>query len=155
MERAELSRELGELVTLQEGAIDQHPPKTGAVYKQGRAAFLPAQRTTLLEMENASAITESDLTLASQYVLSSSFISAWYHLLGDKQRRDQAAHSCCTVISGLGLPPEQLMLRYLDSERRWRALMKQEGIAPGAVRRLLKWIVLVIVAAVILRSCFS
>jgi hypothetical protein len=65
-------------------------------------------------------------------MLSSSFISAWYHLRGDKDQRDTAAYSCCALRASLtGASDEQMMTRDIDMEQIWRRTMRQERIGPS------------------------
>lgn len=146
MDKYETLQQIAELLDLQENAIQQHPVKTATVYLKGRSAFIEGQGTaTETEWAHFLSLSLDELSLMHRYMLSSSFISAWYHLSGDKNQRDKTAHSCSTLVASLGPDPEQVMLKYIERERLWRDIMKYEGIAPQTFR----FIVPTIIAAVI------
>lgn len=131
MEAQDLLRQMAELLDLQEKAIYDHPPETAAVYEKGKAAFATGQGTASdTEWSRSMGLSLDDLSLMHRYMLSSSFISAWYHLARQKDQRDKAANSCSLLVAGLGLDPEDVMHRYIQYEQLWRRTMKHEGIAP-------------------------
>lgn len=131
METQALLRQVAELLESQEQAIQQHPPETAQAYRKGRDAFMAGQGTTAEEDWMRSAeLSLEDVALLHRYMLSSSFMSAWYHLRGQRAQRDKAAHSCALVVTEFGLDAEGVMLRYIDYERLWRRVMKAEGLAP-------------------------
>lgn len=134
-DKAGLLKEVAALLNSQEHGIQQHPPETGDVYRKGRDAFLSGQQTATEEpWMRAAGLTLSELALLRRYMLSCSFISAWYHVHGDKAQRDKAAHSCAILVSGFGEDPEEVMRRYIEYEKLWRQVMKAEGIAPPRIR---------------------
>ena len=129
-------RQIAELWAEQESAIQNHPPATSAVYMEGRAAFMKGQKSAKEEdWMRLSGITFDELSLIHRCMLSSSFISAWWHLSADKKQRDAMAQSCCLVVTSLlGLDfGERVMRRYLDYENDWLRIMKAEGVAPRRV----------------------
>jgi hypothetical protein len=131
VDKKETLAEIAELVALQERAIANHPPKVGAVFERGRGAFLAAEAEAIDEDALMRlGLTRDEAMTASKYMLSSSFISAYYHLLGDKARRDQGAHSCTMLIGSLGEDSEQTFRQYLRCEQLWRETMRRERIAP-------------------------
>jgi hypothetical protein len=135
VKKQDVLNEVAGLLESQEEAIRHHPPATAEVYRKGRDAFVSGQHAAAEEPWMRSAdLTLEDLTLLRNYMLSSSFISAWYHLHGDKAQRDKAANSCALIVAGLGENPEQVMRRYLHYERLWRRVMKAEGITPSRWR---------------------
>lgn len=129
MDRQELLREIASLIESQESAISQHPPATVRVYQKGRDAFVEGQGSSVQQdwMGTAGLIL-ADIALVQRYMLSSSFISSWYHLKGQQEQRDKAAHSCATLVSGLGLDGDGVLLRHIEYERLWRRAMKAEGV---------------------------
>ena len=150
MDKQELLGQMAELVALQERAIQEHPVKTATAYEKGRDAFIEGQgATTDTEWSRSMALSLDELSLMHRYMLSSSFISAWYQLSGEKPKRDQAADSCSLLVSGLGLDPEQVMGRYIQYEQLWRRTMKHGGIAPNRVASWALVIALFVVAVVL------
>lgn len=134
MNKHEKLGQISELIDLQEKAIHNHPPATYSVYCKGRDAFIQGQETAAeTEWSRAMSLSLDELSFIHRYMLSSSFISAWYHLRGDKANRDKAAQSCSLLIGSLTSNPEQVMLRYIKYEQLWRQTIKKEGIAPRRV----------------------
>ncbi len=135
VKKQDVLNEVAELFESHEEAIRHHPPATAEVYRKGRDAFVSGQHAAAEEpwMQVAN-LTLEELMLLRGYMLCSSFISAWYHLHGDKAQRDKAANSCVLIVAGLVEDPEQVMRRYLDYERLWRQAMKAEGITPSRWR---------------------
>ncbi|MGQ0816357.1 MAG: hypothetical protein ACT4O1_18160 [Gemmatimonadota bacterium] len=133
--RQDLLSEVADLLESHEQAIASHPPATAEVYRKARDAFLTGQETAVEEpWMRAAGLNLDDLTLLRQYMLASSFISAWYHLHGDMTQRDKAANSCALLVAGFGEDPEQVMRRYIGYEQLWRRTLRVEGIAPSRWR---------------------
>ncbi|HET7550446.1 MAG TPA: hypothetical protein VFK04_04100 [Gemmatimonadaceae bacterium] len=113
-----------------EHAIRQHPAATLAVYESnlamlGRASFEWATADVpSLRMEDAAMI--------DRYMLAMAFISAWYHLHGDKPRRDTAAQSAAILVSAVGLEGVFVFKALLYYEREWRKLLRGAGIGSKA-----------------------
>jgi hypothetical protein len=146
MDKQETLKQLLDLIGMQERAIQEHPAKTAAVYVGCRNAFIEGQSTAEEnDWTQAMSLTLDELSVMHQCMLSSSFISAWYHLAHDKANRDKMAHSCCTLVSSLGPDPRGVMQRYIEYEQMWRQTMRTEGIAP---RRFSVVAVLAVVAAI-------
>ena len=155
MNKPEMLHQIADLVDLQESAIQQHPAEIVAVYTKGRDAFIEGQRVAKeAEWTRATPLTLDELSLMHRYMLSSSFISAWYHLAGDKANRDKATHSCCTLVASLGPTSEQVMHKYIEYEQLWRRTMKYEGVAPGRFG-LIGLIIILAIIGVILIVIFS
>jgi len=136
MERAEILKEISELASILNGSIEQRGGKNKIVYDKNVSDFLNSQLNSqdFLDWSKDLSVSETELNYVLEYMTSSSFISAWYHLSGNKAKRDKAAHSCSTLISGLGKDPEPVMLKYLEFERFWRRAIKNEGVAPKNLR---------------------
>lgn len=155
MERAEILKEISELASILNGSIEQRGGKNKIVYDKYVSDFLNSQLNSqdLLDWTKDLAVSETELNNILEYMTSSSFISAWYHLSGNTAKRDKAAQSCSALISGLGKDPKLVMLRYLEFERFWRRALKDEGIAPKNLRLLgLVLLTIVIIALFVLLS---
>ena len=57
------------------------------------------------------------------------FMSAWYHLQGDKAYRDKAAQSAALLTSAAGIDPDFAFKALLGYEKLWRTAFRQHGIA--------------------------
>lgn len=144
MNKQEILQKIAELVELQEKAIQDHPPETSLVYRKGRDAFVTGQSTAEeTKWSRSMSLSLDELSLMHRYILSSSFVSAWYHLSGDKAQRDKAAQSCSILIAGLGPQPGDVMRRYIEYEQLWRRTMKSEGITPR--RFTVLWIFIIVI----------
>lgn len=151
MDKAEMLAQFAELIEQQEDAIHQHPPKVSTVYIKGRDAFGKGQSTAQeTEWSKTMSLTLEDLSLMHRYMLSSSFISAWYHLAGDMPNRDKAAQSCSLIVASLGPDPGDVMRKYIEYERWWRRAMKHEGLAPRRFGTLGLAIILAIIGATLI-----
>jgi hypothetical protein len=135
-------------ITDAEAAIGRHPPATQSVYDEGKRTFLASQaKAEETDWSRTTGLSLAELSLMHQYLLATSFISAWYHVHGDKKRRNEATWPRCLLVSGLGFSPEDVLHRYMDYERAWRNSMRAAGI--GASRGWV-WLVLLLFALVIL-----
>ena len=150
VDKDDIVRRMLELADLQEHAIHQHPAKVAAVYVKCRDAFMESQRSAEgNEWSRSTFLAPDELLLMHRYMLSSSFISAWYHLRGDRSKRDQAAHSCCILMAGLGFDPELTLRTYIEHEQLWRLTMRHEGVAPRPVRGVGLFVVLAIIGIIL------
>ena len=131
MNKKEVLGEISELIAMQESAIQQHRRKLVAVYENAQNVIKNGQHK-IWESEIGETLPFKDYEISQiqHYITSSSFISAWYHLTGEKENRDKAVHSCVALISSLGADPEEVMRKYIESEQLWRSIMKKEGVAP-------------------------
>jgi len=131
VDKKEVLREISELIAMQESAIQRHPRKLVVVYENLRNVIKSGQHTSWeSETGETLPLNEQEISQIQHYITCSSFISAWYHLAGEKPNRDKAAHSCATVISSLGPDSEEVMRKHIESEQLWRRVMKKEGVAP-------------------------
>jgi hypothetical protein len=94
-----------------EEAIRQHPHETASLYEKGRRAFLEGQATAKTDWSRSAGLPRHELALICHYLLASAFIAAWDHVSKDRTRRDQATSPACLLVSGLGLPPEDVLHR--------------------------------------------
>ena len=132
MDKKEALREITEIIARQETAIQNHNKKSVSVYENTREVLKSGQHTSW-ESENGESLPLSDheVTRIQKYITSSTFISVWYHLAGEKQNRDKAAHSCATLISALGPNPDEVMRKYIETEQLWRRVIKKAGASPS------------------------
>jgi hypothetical protein len=106
MGRPDILVELQQLTAEQERAISSHPPETAAVYSRGRDAFLEGHtKVPEGEWSRSAGLSLDEFATLHRYMLSSSFISAWYHLHGHGGARDKAVHSCSLLVSSVGSMP--------------------------------------------------
>jgi uncharacterized coiled-coil protein SlyX len=151
LNKEEVLREISELIAMQESAIQRHPRKLGAVYENVRDVIKSGQHT-IWESETGETLPLNDheISQIQHYLTCSSFISAWYHLAGEKENRDKAAHSCATLISSLGPDPEEVMRKYIESEQLWRRAMKKEGVAPRKIGIFTIILIVLIIGAILM-----
>jgi hypothetical protein len=151
MNKKEALREISEIIAMQESVIQQHNKKLVSVYENTREVLQSGQHTSW-DSESCEPLLLSDheITQIQKYITSSSFISAWYHLAGEKQNRDKAAHSCASLISALGPNPEDVMLKYIETEQLWRRVMKKEGVSPKKFGVLAIIFIALIVSAILM-----
>lgn len=150
MDKNEALREISEIITMQERAIQKHPKKLVSVYENTRDVIKSGQHTSW-DTENGETLPlhDNEISQIQKYITSSSFISAWYHLAGEKQNRDKAAHSCATLISALGPNPEEVMRKYIETEQLWRRVMKKEGVSPSKIGVVAIILIALIVGAIL------
>jgi hypothetical protein len=117
-------------------AIRNHPPETVATYQEGLRAFLEGQEgadpTDAAAAATAVGLGVEDLKMVRLYLVTMAFMAAWYHLHGDKSRRDAAAHSAATLVGGTGIDPENAFKEFLNHERLWRSALEAHGIGRRA-----------------------
>jgi len=150
MDRKETIREIGEIIAMTEKAIENHPPKLIATYKRMRDVYIAGQHTS---WESTSgdivSLTDSEVSLINHYITCSSFITAWYHLAGEKQKRDQGANSCTILVSSLGLDDAEVLRKYIETERLWRSRMKKAGVAPKRIGAIIIFVLVLIIIALV------
>ena len=114
VDKATLISQMKALTQEHETAIGHHPAETIAVYRKARDAFMQGQAgASDTDWSRSVGLSLDELSVIHRYMLSSSFISAWYHLYGDKQRRNTAANSCCLLVAGVGLGPEAVYFVFI------------------------------------------
>lgn len=122
--------EISELVSMQETAIKNHPTATQRLYQENKDVLRSSQHSSWNDYQTTSKhpLKRSDVSNINNYIVTSSFLSAWYHLKGLQENRDKATHSCVGLISGLDIPPEEIMRKYIRTEQLWRNSMQKRGI---------------------------
>lgn len=146
----EILREISEIFSMNENAINSHPKKIVSLYNELKMLLRSGQHQNWEnEYENASLIlSSSDIVSINNYIVSSSFISAWYHLDNDKEKRDKATHSCVALISSLGLKTDGVMRKYIETEKLWRRAMKNIGLGSKKYVGLIIAVIIIIIGVV-------
>lgn len=131
MDKREALKEITEIIAMQEAAIKKHNDKLVSAYENTRDVIESGQHSSW-DTENGEPLplSNNEISQIQKYITNSSFISAWYHLAGEKQNRDKAAHSCATLIAALGPNPEEVMRKYIETEQLWRRVIRQSGASP-------------------------
>jgi len=109
-----------------EEGIRSHPSETVSVYEEGKRAILHGQADAEeSDWSRSAGFSLNELATAYNYLSAMAFISAWYHLNGNRAKRDAATSPPCLLVSGLlGFSPEDVLRRYLEFEIVWRRLLK-------------------------------
>jgi hypothetical protein len=151
MDKKETLREISEIIAMQESAIQKHPRKLASVYENTRDVLKSGQHTSWdSESGETLPLSDHEISQIQKYITSSSFISAWYHLAGEKQNRDKVAHSCATLIAALGPDPQEVMRKYIETEHLWRRVMKKEGVSPSKIGVIAIILIALIVGTILL-----
>ncbi len=151
MDKREVLGEITEIVAMQEAAIQKHNAKMISAFENTREVIESGQHSSW-DGENGEPLPlgDAEISQIQKYITSSSFISAWYHLVGEKQNRDKAAHSCATLVAALGPNPEEVMRKYIETEQLWSRVMKQSGASPSKISLVAVILLLLIVGAIAL-----
>lgn len=129
MNKEQTIKEITEIFVMQEEAIKSHEQKLIELYETSKNVMLAGQRAEWnVELPDTIHPSSSEVEIANKYIVSSSFISAWYHIMKDEKRRDSLAHSCSNLISGIGISSEEVFYKYLQTEALWRNQMNKVGI---------------------------
>jgi uncharacterized protein (UPF0335 family) len=132
MMHQEIIIKIKELLELNNKSISSHPKELIDVYQKFKGiVFDPNIVNKILSI---------DVKLLENYMDSCTFISAWYQLKGDKNRRNSMAHSCVQLISSLGLDSKKTMITYIDNEKYWRKILKENNVAPINYKKIILFI---------------
>lgn len=150
MERNEIIKEIIELASDFKNSIYQRGGEISKIYQNYADQLFASQMNSVQfnEWAETTSLSVENLGKVLEYMSSSTFVSAWYHLSGNKKKRDKAAYSCSSLISALGIDPEKVMLKYIELERFWRKTMKQEKVVPRNYKKLIFFFL--IIAAILL-----
>ena len=131
-----------------EDSIRAHPPETVALYQQGKALFVEAQsKVEETEWSHSVGLTLPELATMHQYLLASAFMATWFHMQGDKSRRDKAAQAACLLVLGLGFQPKDAMQKHIQYEQIWRKTMRHSGAPNGKGRGCLSIMLLALLVS--------
>ncbi len=111
------------LANQQEAAISEYGDRYWQAYVKYRDAYLSGPEG------GGDDQTEEDV-LIKRYLMSSSVIAAHFHLLGEKEKRDKAAHSCAMLVSQFGYDPVRVLEQHVMNEQLWVQCMRHEGLTP-------------------------
>ncbi len=110
-------------------AISTHPPFISTIFFENRLAM----QGHYSRLHRSSPHLNPVYIMAGwNYIISNSFIAAYYNLAGDSKRRDQARASCVMLLSTLGIPSEAAIHHHIELELIWEEEMKRRGIAKQA-----------------------
>lgn len=127
--KEELISQLSKSLTEIEKAIGEHSANTVALYEKAKSALIEGQALAVeTEWSRAKGLTLNQLAVMHQYLFANAFMSAWFHMHGDKERRDKGSSIACLLVSGLGFTPEDVLHNYLEYERAFLSLMKEARI---------------------------
>jgi hypothetical protein len=112
-----------------EATIGQQTAEVQALYEQGKRAFLEGQaRAQETDWSRIVALSLPELIVMNQYLFATAFVSAWYSIQGDTNRRTEAMSPACLLVSALvGCSPEEALHRYMKFERVWLELLRGSG----------------------------
>ena len=118
-----------------EDAIHHHPAETVAIYEQGKAVFegilahgAASGQSAAREFELATGYSPDRAVIVFRYLHTVAFMSAWYHVSGDKARRDTAAQSACFLVGMAAMSPVEAMQMLVTWEQGWRKMLRAQGI---------------------------
>ncbi len=127
--KEELINQLSESLAEIEKAIGEHPANTVALYEKAKSMLIEGQALAQeTEWSRAKGLTLRQLAVMHQYLFANAFMSAWFHMHGDKERKEKSSSNACLLVSGLGFTPEDVLHNYLEYEQAFRSLMKDAGI---------------------------
>jgi len=135
-----------------ETGIANHPEETAAAYAEVKLALPYAEAPNT---HASVGLTRDELILIHQYLVASAFAAAWYHLAGDKPRRDTLSFSAIALAGGFGgINANDLMNRYLTYESKCAEVLRSRGIIDkfryGCATKLSKIGILIFVMLVLL-----
>jgi hypothetical protein len=104
-----------------EDAIRAHPPETVRIYEMALQAFKEglAQAPEPEGLEILGLTWDESKTI-SRYLFCMAFISAWYHVHGDRERRDKTVRSVAALTAGTGRSAESSFAELMEYERLFR-----------------------------------
>jgi hypothetical protein len=145
------------LIYFQEKEIQNHPSEIASIYHKGRDAFIKdATKNMESGWSRSMSLSGEESSLIDRLMISSTFISAWSYLSGDKTSRDrERGKSACLLIAELGFERKQVTQLYIHYEWGWRQWLRSEGLAPiqhPILVLVIALIVLVLMSLIVLRS---
>lgn len=128
LQKDELLERIGALVKEQEEAIRAHGDEVVSMYQAGRDTFLSQMQDGRDQWPESAYLKADEFLLVIRYGLCSSFIASWYHVAGDKTKRDTLAESYALILLGLRFDPLKVMHQHIELEGVWRKIFKASGI---------------------------
>lgn len=99
-----------------ETAIHSHPRKTIELYNIARTRHEQGMLDASDSDWSESRFTRDDLFLINRYFLATAFMSAWWALRDDGNRRDQTTAIATSLASALGMPHNHAISRFNQYE---------------------------------------
>lgn len=143
MNKNEVLREISELVDMYQNTIQKHENRNLVTTYETLVEEITNNQVSLWALPMSLGIDE--MLLIQKYIATASFMSAWLHLCRDKNARDKASHSCCTIISTLGVDPDKVFIHFLEVEQIWLGVMEKVKVSPTKAGCFTIFIVTVIV----------
>ena len=112
-----------------EGSIWDHPDETVEAYEEGAKAHRRKMKNFREpKWSKQLGLSNPEINLIHRFLFATSFTSAWWHLAGDKPRRDHAAQTACLLVGGTGVSLDDSMWCLVRYERAWRRTLKSKDI---------------------------
>ncbi len=117
-----------------EDAIRAHPPETFRIYEMALQAYegglAQAPEPEGLELLG---LTWDESKTISRYLFCMAFISAWYHVHGDREHRDKTARSVAAMMALTPRSAESSFKELLEYERLHRENFTRLGIGRRSI----------------------
>lgn len=151
--KEEMIRELEQLVSMQKYAIYKHPKNIVLLYEELEPLLLSGSNKSweYAYIKKELFLTEKEIILINRYIITSSFMSAWYDLFENYEKRDKVSDSCLKTLSFLGLDFKEVFSSYYLQEKVIKNAMVKRGIKKSYATYLSYiFITLILVIATIL-----
>lgn len=124
--KEEIIREMNQVVAMQKYAIYKHSKKIFLLHEELEPLLLLGSNKSWEHAytKETLTLTEEEILLINKYILNSSFMSAWYDLARDYEKRDKSGDSCLKILHFLGLDYKEVFSNYYINEK----LIKQAMI---------------------------
>lgn len=145
--KEEILRELNQLVATQKYVIYQHPKNTILLYEKLEPLLLSGSNKSweYAYIKNELFLTEQEIILINKYIITSSFMSAWYDLFEDYEKRDKVSDSCLKTLSFLGLDFNEVFSVYYLQEK----VIKNEMIKKKIRKRFLEYFLYIFITILV------
>jgi hypothetical protein len=112
-----------------EDAVRHHSPQTIELLERSMKAIRDRQiGTSEVAWIQGMSLTVEEWVTVRLYYSAASFMSAWFHLHGDSEKKDRASQSAALLIAGVGFDPLEVFREFVKYEQDWRHIMRQAGI---------------------------
>lgn len=128
--KEEIIREMNQVVAMQKYAIYKHSKKIFLLHEELEPLLLLGSNKSWEHayIKETLTLTEEEILLINKYILNSSFMSAWYDLVEDYEKRDKASDSCLKILHFLGLDYKEVFSNYYINEKLIKQAMIEKKI---------------------------
>lgn len=128
--KEEIIRELNQVVAMQKYAIYKHSKKIVILYEELEQLLLLGSNESWEHAytKETLTLTEEEIFLINRYIINSSFMSAWYDLAREYEKRDKLGDSCLKVLHFLGLDYKEVFSNYYINEKLIKQAMMENKI---------------------------